>query len=170
MKLKICLLFISFFIANEQLYAQSLTERLGGVRTNFKFYCGTVDLEVKNQCIIKRAESGYNYTSSPDNVYGFGYESFHLEFETNIESALNKNWEYGIITFYDANDNILSAERIWHRVSRTGRKPWFYSVSLTDIPILILDNTSRIEIEIEVKQKDSDTKSQLKDFLNLYEK
>lgn len=170
MKLKIFILFISFFVSNEQLHAQNLIEQLGGVRTNFKFHCGMVDLEVKSQCIIKRAESGYGYTSLSDHVYGYGYESFHLEFETTVESDLNKTWEYGIITFYDANDNILSTKSLWSRVLRSGKNPWFYSVRLIDIPILILDNTSRIEIEVEVKQKDSNTRSHLNDFLDSIKK
>ncbi|MDR2920089.1 MAG: hypothetical protein LBV72_12075 [Tannerella sp.] len=147
------LIFLTLIVTiSSQLYAQELFESLGGVKTKFKIYSNMVDLEVKTQFIIKDAEKSYG--SYQDGTYGYGYESYHLEFVTNRKLATitqNRSSVFTLqFTFYDSNDKILAEEtsfRSDNRISDTGKDGlWFYSIDLIDIPISLLNHTAKIDI------------------------
>ena len=158
------LLFACSLIIMSNLNAQSLTESLGGTKTNFKICSNTVDLKTVNQIIIQSTEKEY----SSDYGYGFGYQSFHLEFvsqnkiaATKAEQLENKellqlaSYNSGnkyLMTFYDSNDQVLLTLTIplsfvddFTNASMDNRL-YFYSIDLIDVPIIVLDKTTKIDI------------------------
>ena len=137
--------------------AQDLSEKLGGVKTNFRFTSDTIDLNVSDQFIIKNA-GAYNRTEeiySGGYGYAAGYDSYHLEFITNK----NLSYEYFkrytsfhfIISFYNSDNILLTKKQFYQEVSRYRNpdikgSPIFYSIDLYNIPVSLLDKTSRINI------------------------
>lgn len=159
--------------------AQSLTEELGGIKTNFQIVSDDEDLKVTDQFIIQRAEKKANHSSSTDinyssasgysygygYGYGYGYQSFHLEFiahESYITKEIdhkNRNYNKLILTFYGANDVILGT-RSWDRSDVDilfhlpgDSKHYFYSIDLIDVPMVLLSETAKIDIIRKVSDK-----------------
>ncbi len=156
------LLFASSLMIMSNLNAQSLTESLGATKTNFKICSNTVDLETINQIIIQSAEQIYS------SEYGYGYQSFHLEFVSQKKIAATKAEQFEnkellqmasynsgnkyLMTFYDSNDQILLTITIplssiddFTNASMDNRL-YFYSIDLIDVPIIALDKTIKIDI------------------------
>ena len=156
------LLFASSLIIMSNLNAQSLTESLGATKTNFKICSNTVDLETLNQIVIQSAEQIYS------SEYGYGYQSFHLEFVSQKKIAATKAEQFEnkellqmasyysgnkyLMTFYDSNDQILLTITVplssidnFTNASMDNRL-YFYSIDLIDVPIILLDKTTKIDI------------------------
>lgn len=143
------------------LHAQTLSEKLGAVKTDFNFYSGEVDLEVSQQFIIKNA-GAYHYTGTTFDAgygYGAGYEVFRLEFMARkklTQESQRKTQHHFRIGFYDASDNLLASfsfpkKRVSVAVNNSiDDSPLFYSIDLLDIPISLFDFTEKIDI-IEVQ-------------------
>lgn len=158
-----------FFIALQlvvfsSLHAQSVSEQLGGVKTHFQLYSLTTKLDVSEQILILRAEakhkmetdilSGEFYATG----WGYGYRSYHLEFVTQEElNAQRLPGKFGKsrytrlrLTFFDTNKNILASFTIpYDRVDRQSYSsakggPFFYSIDLINIPLVLLDQTAAI--------------------------
>ena len=145
---------------------QSLSEKLGAVKTNFRFYSDTIALNVTDQFLLKNA-GGYSSVSySSDNSYAYaaGYESFHLEFVTYkpltreiLKGLLNP--DHYRLEFYDSRNNKLATMKLHDKVSVAENteikgSPAFYSIDLYEIPISLLDKTTKINI-IEAKHASS---------------
>jgi len=72
MKIKgILLLVIQTIVVN--LYAQNLSESLGGINTDFQFYSDTFDLKVTDQILIRRAEKSIGSALYSEAAAGWGY-------------------------------------------------------------------------------------------------
>lgn len=151
--------------------AQSLTETLGGVETNFQIVSDSVDLKATDQFIIQRAEKNTKYRSgmTGDGGYGYGYgcgyQSFHLEFiarETYVTKVIDhKDRDYNkiVLTFYDSDDIIL-ASQTWNRSeidilfhSHPDNSRYFYSIDIKDVPMVLLAKTVKIDIIREVSDR-----------------
>ena len=157
---------IQLFVVNI-LVAQNLKESLGGTKTNFQIFSDTVDLKVSDQIIILKAERNHYTDSSFGTGWGYGYQSFHLEFITkkNIKVETFKfragrdNGDKFDLIFYDADKNILGTTTIpsgdvdlFNNPSVVG-SPFFYSIDLIDVPIVLLDKTAKIGMIKRVADK-----------------
>jgi hypothetical protein len=154
-------LFLFLIVIGFALQAQTLSEKLGAVPTNFKFYSGETDLNVSQQFIIKNAGS-YNYTGTTFDAgygYGAGYEVFRLEFMTRIkllQESERKAKHHFRIGFYNAEGKLLCSYNYPAKKVSVARNlniddsPLFYSIDLLDIPISLFDFTEKIDI-IEVQ-------------------
>lgn len=147
--------------------AQTLGESLGGVKTNFQIFSDTADLKITNQMIIKRAEKKASKYLSNESAYGygFGYQSFHLEFVTRESYVLEKvdqNRAYTDkieLTFYDSNDIALATHTLNFSIVdlsyniQSDEIQFFYSIDLIGIPIVLLDQTAKINFVKKVSDK-----------------
>lgn len=142
------------------LSAQTLSEKLGAVKTEFIITSHGEELEVTNQVIAKRAERYYDWGRYDDSVYGYGYgyESFHLEFSvTNGEidlpqpGGLLKKEKLLVLDFYDENNNFIGSRRKALREVRRiengmeNDKLIHYTIDLINIPLPVLDAAKRID-------------------------
>ena len=143
------------------LHAQTLSEKLGGVRTDYVITSHGVELEITNQVISKRAERFYDWGGHNDGAYGYGYgyESFHLEFtvkngeiDTPQSGNLLKSERFIVLDFYDENGNLLGSRtrsvRDVRLVSNNSpsNKLNHYSIDLIAIPLPLLEAARRIDI------------------------
>ena len=153
MKKVILLTTLQMFILNI-LCAQSLSESLGGIKTSFEVFSDTIDLKVNDQMIVLGAEKK-TYTGDSGG-WGYGYQSFHFEFitmkELSVTQANNKNKNNYRLTFSDQNKLILATIIVpsysvtKYTNSFIGDNRVFYSIDLINIPLLILDKSTRINI------------------------
>lgn len=163
MKNKAVLLILVQLFAANVLIAQSLKESLGGVKTNFQIISDAIDLEASNQIIILKAEKKHDQYADSFSGYGwgYGYQSFHLEFITNKDLTVKTyKRERGSISrenkldlkFYDAGNNVIASTIVpfdYVDLLRDTQKeggPYFYSIDLIDIPVVLLDKTSKIDM------------------------
>ena len=140
--------------------AQDIKESLGGIKTNFRIFSDTIDLKVIDQIIILKAEKQTYSDSNLGTGWGYGYQSFHLEFITKKNIKVD-NYQYGTgrdngsklkLIFYDSNNNELASISIpfdyvdqYNNLSIIN-SPFFYSIDLIDIPIVLLDKTDKIDM------------------------
>lgn len=159
MKAKI-LLFVIIQLSAIGIHAQNLEEALGGVKTNFKLLSGTRDLNPADQIIIQRAERK-SYSDAAYGIgWGYGYQSFHLEFVTS-ENLVEEKFKFKTgrdnedkltLTFYDSEHvvhatlqlNYSEVDLLYNEES--GRSQYFYSIDLINIPIVLLNKTAEINL------------------------
>jgi len=141
------------------LEAQSVTEKLGAVSTEFTFLSLDDTLNVTDQIILKRGLSKAKTENDRwgDSAYGMGYglglETFRLEFSSkdNIKTLLvsERNKRAYEIEFLDQNQSLLLKKevsiknmiRYWN-----GEDLHVFSLNLQDIPLVILNTTSYFKI------------------------
>jgi hypothetical protein len=138
------------------LCAQSVSESLGGIKTNFEIFTINTDLEVTEQIILLTTER-YTYINPQGEAgWGYGYQSFHLEFITKneikeIQGDKNNRHNYRL-SFIDNENVILFVVDLPNYSVNKYHNPdisisqFFYSIDLIDIPILLLDKTKRIDL------------------------
>jgi hypothetical protein len=161
------LLITAYVFSVNILGAQNLKDALGGIKTNFQIYSDTVDLKVSDQIIILRAEKNYNSDSNFGTGWGYGYQSFHLEFITKKNIKI-ENYKYKSgrdnenkleLIFYDSNNSVLATSSFpYNYVDLYNNpsiidSPFFYSIDLIDIPIVLLDKTAKIGMIKKVASK-----------------
>ena len=149
------------------LSAQNIKESLGGVKTNFQIFSDTIDLKVSDQIIILRAEKKTHEDASFGTGWGYGYQSYHLEFITKKNITI-KNYRFRAgrdnenkleLMFYDSNNNNLASISIpfdyvdLFNNSSIINSPFFYSIDLIDVPIVLLDKTNKIVMNKMVAKK-----------------
>ncbi|WP_027585631.1 hypothetical protein [Prolixibacter bellariivorans] len=142
------------------LYAQSLSEQIGGIKTHFQLYSLTTNLDASEQMLVLRAETKHYSDETYAAGWGFGYRSYHLEFITQKELN-DQRLPYSIgkarytrlkLTFYNANKDILASFMIpFERVDRQSNPsakggPFFYSIDLINIPLVLLGQTAAIDM------------------------
>jgi hypothetical protein len=153
------LLFI--FLIGYTLHAQTLSERLGAVSTDFSFFSGETDLEVSHQFIIKSGGAYHKMGTMFDGGYGYGagYDTYRLEFVTRkalAQDSRRRIEHHFRMSFYNEEDELLASYNFAARkVSVLPFDPeedslLFYSVDLLDIPVSLLDFTRKIDV-IEVQ-------------------
>ncbi|MGB8491882.1 MAG: hypothetical protein WCE64_12570 [Bacteroidales bacterium] len=167
MNYKKILLIAAYIFSVNILAAQNLKESLGGIKTNFQIYSDTVDLKVSDQIIILRAEKNYYSDSNFGTGWGYGYQSFHLEFITKKNIKI-ENYKYRTLRdnenkleliFYDSNNSVLATTSFPYDYvdlfnnSSIKDSPFFYSIDLIDIPVVLLDKTARIGMIKKVAKK-----------------
>lgn len=160
LKTIICVISINLLLGSF-LQAQNLSQKLGGVETYFIITSHGVELEITNQVIAKRAERFYDWGGHNEGAYGYGYgyESFHLEFTVrNGEidmpqpGGLLKSEKFIVLDFYDENGNLLGSRtrsvRDVRLVSNNSpsNKLNHYSIDLIAIPLPLLEAARRIDI------------------------
>ena len=159
-----------FFLIFNGLLAQSLSEKLGGVSTDFIIVSGDDTLDIDKQIIVKRAkykaEKDYKTHESYEGGYGgygygmgYGYQSFHLEFTSNtkivsktIYNGNRRPTYYCTFYCYDKNgqqilEKLVPATRLKQMFNSQSATSFVYSLNLVGIPIVVLDNTTTIKIE-----------------------
>lgn len=153
-------IFIFFLVAiNSNLYAQSFIEKIGGVKTDFVFSTDSVDLQIVEQAIIIRGFSDFNTSKNTQNSYGyaFGYglQSYHLEFISTSEVKTIEKFKkkatnaYYDIKLYDENNMLIQNFIVLYRHSKEINKTVeisSYSINLNQIPIIIFNRVKRIDI------------------------
>jgi hypothetical protein len=164
---KTILLITVYIFSINILGAQNLKESLGGIKTNFQIYSDTVDLKVSDQIIIIRAEKKYDSDSDFGTGWGYGYQSFHLEFITKKNIKI-ENYKFRTgrdngtkleLIFYDSNNSVLATSSFpydyidLYNNSSIIDSPFFYSIDLIDIPIVLLDKTAKIGMIKKVAEK-----------------
>lgn len=160
------LIVIQLFVVNT-LVAQDLNDALGGVKTDFQIFSGTVDLDVSDQMIILKAKKRHEADFSFGHGWGYGYQSYHLEFIANkyfkVETFKHRtggnNASRLEVIFYDSNNIILASSFIpFDNVlvfsnPPINMGPFFYSIDLIDIPIVLLNKTSKISMIKKVSSR-----------------
>lgn len=136
------------------LCAQTISESLGGIKTDFEIFSDSTDLEVTEQILVLAAESN-TYDSFNDDG-GYGYQSFHLEFitqkEMNEVPGDRKDRNNYSLTFINHENAILFSINLRNYSVKRYHNPdiensqFFYSIDLINIPVLVLDKTKTINI------------------------
>lgn len=140
--------------------AQNLENALGGVNTNFQLFSDTTNLNPTNQLIIKRAEKNSSSDASFGTGWGYGYQSFHIEFISD-KNLTEKTFKYRAgrdnedkleLTFYGSNHVVLATCLVHYSVvdllshSSADSSRYFYSIDLVDIHIVLLNETIKINL------------------------
>lgn len=161
MKTKVVLFIVFQLLFINILGAQSLKESLGGVKTNFQIYSDTVDLKASDQIIISRAE-----VRTYSEGVSVAYQSYHLEFITKKDLIVDLlKYRTSIdkvskleLSFYDLKNRRLTTIEIpseyvnvFSNITNQDNQN-FYSIDLIDLPIMLLDKTTKINmIRLEAK-------------------
>jgi len=151
------LAFCLFLFMVSNLHAQSLFEKLGGIKTDFIIISDSTELNIISQGIIKNSFYDSNYSTSENQSYGYGYgvECYYLEFITDviikpiIRRSFLFNHEFYDIQCFDESGNCILKESI--RVNQCKKASnnnnlYSYSINLHSIPIVIMDITKKIVI------------------------
>ena len=152
-------------VFSSNIKSQSIINNFGGIETEYIIYSDTLDLEVEEQILIKRAVSNHkHYIQSESGYgYGYGYSAIHLEFisKHSITSVNQKGkWPYLTyfkITLYSNSDIPLYLVNVLHVSSQyiaIGQNTkYIYSIEVKNIPVLILEKAHKINIVkvIEIK-------------------
>ena len=162
MKVKLLLLtFLSCTSFAAVLFGQNIAtwEPDDAVETNFKITSEGADLGASEQLLLERGESSYELGTGLNGGYVHGYQSLHLEFRSEkrivikVQKDRNKRRPRLVMQFFDKNGDLLGSHEALYRQSVdefTGKDvntgPYFYSIDMVDIPMLLLQHTDRIEL------------------------
>jgi hypothetical protein len=158
------LLPLLLYIFSASLSAQDrpISQQLGGVVTQYRITSGPHVLNDGQQLLIKRS----NYLTGSDRAGG--YSEFHFEFAANqlpigMSARQTANWPRMILTnprgrrfmltFFDREERVLHRTFFGHhRISVSSPQEddgasYFFSIDLRNIPILLLDQTGRIDLQ-----------------------
>ncbi|MBT5530536.1 MAG: hypothetical protein HOK35_15360 [Cytophagia bacterium] len=148
--------FLILLFISSLLYSQSLTEQLGGIKSNFIISSNNEIVDIASQFIIKRGN--YDYTYLSEGGFGYGYESYWLEiqFNTNIkpiEKESSNKRRHFTISLFDKNNQLLLSKSYWISEDQKVKSEHldtlnqqYFSLNLVDIQIVLLNNVSRIDI------------------------
>ena len=134
--------------------SQSLSEKVGGVKTKFLITSGSELLNKEEQLLIQRAESYYDYDC--DSGYGYGYQTFYLEFlcteRLKTKRSIGKRRDFYSLELFDANGEQLALIELGLndlKLTNSPNRPdrLTYSISLKNVPIILLDETTEINIQ-----------------------
>jgi hypothetical protein len=140
--------------------AQQLTDQFGAIKTKFVFTSNDEPLDIQQQFIIKAPNSIHSSTEGKS--YGMGYESYWLEIETNTDIPYRSSRIRDLrspfeLYLYDGNNQLIGQIRLGNqkvkRVYQSARmderreeQVRFYAFDLVDVPLILLNQTVRIEI------------------------
>lgn len=162
----------------DTLQAQSVTDRLGGVTTGFTFFCDSLDLGVEDQIIIVSFKRGSFLYYGPGEIaetyrQEFTYQTYSLEFSLRNEICIDrqmvskkayestKQRHFYEVMLFDKQgamtgkytipvSNITSTT---NNLTSPGDIRYFYSLDLTEIPMVLINRTSIIKIrEVIISQ------------------
>lgn len=161
----VVIVFFLLIASASYLYSQSFIEKIGGVSTHFEFSSDSVNLSVIDQAIIQRGYFDFNFDQdkSVNNSYasaysyGYGLQTFHLEFITTSEIKQIVAYKtkpiqakYNIKLYDDKNTKILEFEVLYRESKVTPKLSGMtsYSINLYRIPMILFDKTKKIDITI----------------------
>lgn len=157
------LLFLLLFTVSTSFsFSQNISEDIGGVSCTFSIVSDGIDLEVKKQLMIMRAERRTEVSSLDNSSYGLGlgYSEWHLEFTAEKEITYRKKesdeniahrGKY-CIQLIDSDKTILiktyvTADCLKQWNGGTKEDPIFtYSLDLLDLPLLLMDDVAFFDI------------------------
>ena len=90
---------ILFTFLSVSLNGQSISQKLGGIITNFTIKSESILLNNEKQILIKRGVSSYGIDYEPAQnfsygyAYGYGYQSYHIEFVSENRIKKRKKQE-----------------------------------------------------------------------------
>lgn len=140
--------------------SQDLTDKMGAITTNYMFTTDTDTMVVSRQIIVERA--GIYLNDKKDERVAGGYRSYRLEIMTETDISLigvrSRDGRVGFynLACYDEQDSLLGmfplsrneVVRVFKERAlfnyKTDNK--FFSFDLRTIPLLVLDQTKRIDI------------------------
>ncbi|MEM1135798.1 MAG: hypothetical protein AAGI07_08150 [Bacteroidota bacterium] len=138
------------------LKAQTITEKLGGVKTNFTLFSDGNPLQVSHQLVIRKGVGEFSYNT--DSSYGYGFEALFLEFISAkdikhiTKYRKQQRRAYYQLTISSERNNINTHYELpissvsSHANELVSENFFFYSFRLKNIPIILLDLTEKIEI------------------------
>lgn len=156
--LKTIILVISISISSFKSYSQNISTQLGAIKTNLLFSTDNNPLRIKSQIIIKRGmlKARANTLSESSYAYGYGLQSLHLEFisHNGIEKKYLNRKERGfnkshVIKFINKNNEIILEKKLGENMIEENiynNSLFTYSINLFSIPVILLDDTERIDI------------------------
>jgi len=146
------------------LNSQTVSEKIGGISTNFIIKSDSIVLNNDRQILIRRGVKSYDKDLVMEIAYGYGFQTYHLEFISNNEIQHNKKQRTRIknqqpykiyltnkdgLKFYNVE---LSNSDVNQVVGfRGNQKIYAYSINLNNIPIILFDEIDEIEI-IKIKK------------------
>jgi hypothetical protein len=154
--LKSIILIVVITVSSFKSYSQNISEQLGAVKTNFSFSSDNNTLNVKSQIIVKRGMYNKDYDSRTKAAYGYGLQSLHLEFISH--DKLKKIYQKGRwgelptinfnLKFINKNNEVIFEKKVEENTisENTYNNLFIYSVNLYSIPVILLDDTERIDI------------------------
>lgn len=141
--------------------AQSIIEKLGGVKTDFVFTTNSVELKIVDQAIIQRGFYDYktkiSSSSSYGHAYGYGLQAYYLEFITSSDLKTFEKYKRKAnkavydIKLYDKNDTLLLNFSVLYRNSKATAKISglrSYSINLIQVPLIIFDHVKKIDVTL----------------------
>jgi hypothetical protein len=151
------LLCIVVCLATTFVQAQSLMDKLGAIPTQFQLTSNEADLQATEQFIIRRGMYSHDITGR----VGLGFEDYSLEFScqspiqtvNSTKGTMKTSGRY-LLVFYGSDDVEIARQYIYpqiheeniKRLENTPLNKFFYSISLTSIPVVLLNTTARIDI------------------------
>lgn len=175
--MKCTLIILSLFFAYN-VAGQSISEKLGGIETDFEFYSNGELFPVISQHIfpeekVHKVSTEYNTPlmyGEPSQVYT--KTSYMLSFASNIsiykDSVFNqiKKQTYYELKLYDDYNKLIGVYRLEYVQEHPREKlfpsekfefPYYvYSVQVDEIPMILLDMTKKIDISFKYETSKQD--------------
>jgi len=157
----LCFLMISLTVNS-----QTIFEKFGGVKTDFKLYSSDLDLEVIDQCLVRRGVRNTRINYENDSAYGYGYESIHFEFvckkrpqfDLIIDKAAKRKWTFFRLELYNGKNKMFYSVdlsetnlRVYEMEQPDKILNFVYSINMVNIPLILLDQVEKIDIT-KIKQ------------------
>lgn len=124
-----------------------MIDKIKHIKTNFEFhyikrfqtkYEEILPIQIVKQVLLKRASFGQG--SWADGGYGYGYESYHLEFK--IVDDNEKEWRTSKAIFLDENNNTLCTLSV-EGINNTSV---YKKINLVNVSLLLLEDVAKIHL------------------------
>lgn len=137
-------------------FTQTLSESFGAQQTSFRITSDTLDLTPLTQQVVKRGQANWGLGNS-EAAYGYGYESLHLEFQTakriltqdRFNQPYRKRWFLEVELLDPRGEQLARLElntKNLREVWNEEQTRYTYLLDLKNIPLLLLDQTERINL------------------------
>lgn len=146
-KLLLCSLWI-ISLSYTSVNAQTIIEQLGGAKTDFVFYSGEFLLDVDQQYIVPK-----QYVVAVEEG-GASQTSINLDFSSKDKARaviFDKKTARHLrfyLKLYDDKNNLLHEFGGLYGTEKwlPSMQQYFYSIDITDIPILLLNKVGKIDV------------------------
>lgn len=152
------IILFALFTMCTSLQAQTIREHTNALTTSITITNEDEIINTGDPILIQRSEGHFNseysqdinrtWETSTSYGYGYGYTSWHLEFVgTKDIRTTEKKYRLSLI---NGADQIIGIIRIDRKeidiISGLVKPPFFYSVDLKAVPMLLLEQTARLDI------------------------
>ena len=157
-KLLQLVLILLFTLHASPSFSQSLSEKLGGIKTDYTFISAdSTVIECTDQQIIQRGEFEYDYGTYYDGTYGYGYgyQVYRLEIMTGIKIPVQfrdksevRHKFYRVILYNGSGERLATFDLPMNQVKScsNGDDRMTYSISLQTMPIILLEKAKTIQL------------------------